>query len=235
MNERNTTEVTSDLSINKVGFYSAIVLSVTTMIAFGFAITATPGGVVTYPYLDTLRLFPRDYIWMFVAIPLLLDYVILTIATASLAKNDKKIYGQIGVAFAIISTVILLMDYFVQFSVVPANLMNNQTEGLMLLTQYNPYGIFIALEELGYIVMALSFLFVAPIFGKGRLESVIKWVFIVAFLLTIFSFVNVSFQRGIERGYFFEIIVISITWLALLVNGVLLSILFGRRGKPQGR
>lgn len=235
MNERTTTEMASDLSINKVGFYSAIVLFITTMIAFGFAITATPGGVVTYPYLDTLRLFPRDYIWMFVAIPLLLDYVILTIATASLAKDDKKIYGQIGIAFAIISAVILLLDYFVQFSVVPANLINNQTEGLMLLTQYNPYGIFIALEELGYIVMALSFLFVAPIFGKGRLESVIKWVFIVAFLLTIFSFVVVSFQHGIERGFLFEIIVISITWLALLVSGVLLSILFGRRGKSPGR
>ena len=231
MNEQNAREVDSNSSINKVGFYSAIVVAVTTIIAFGLAITATPGGVVTYPYLDTLKLFPKDYIWMFVSIPLLLAYVVLMTATASSAGNDKKIFGQIGVAFAVITAVILLSDYFVQFSVVPSSLINNQTEGLTLLTQYNPYGIFIALEELGYFIMALSFLFVAPIFGKGRLESVIKWVFTLAFLLTVFSFIAISFQRCIERGDLFEIIVICITWLALLVNGALLSIYFRKRGK----
>jgi hypothetical protein len=224
-------EVDSDSSINKGGFYSAIIVAITTIITFGLAITATPGGVITYPYLDTLKLFPKDYIWMFVSIPLLLAYVILMVSTAASAKNDKKIFGQIGVAFAVITAVILLSDYFIQFSVIPASLINNQTEGLTLLTQYNPYGIFIALEELGYFIMSLSFLFVAPIFGKGRLESVIKWVFTLAFPLTVLSFIAITFQRGIERGDFFEIVVICITWLALLVNGALLSIYFRKRGK----
>jgi hypothetical protein len=226
MNEQNTTEVTSYSSINKVGFYSAIVLAVTTIIAFGLAITATPGGVVVYPYLDTLKLFPKDYIWMFVSIPLLLSYVILMIVISSLAKNDKRIFGQISVAFAIISAVILLSNYFIQFSIVPASLLNNNTDGIMLLTQYNPSSIFIALEELGYIMMALSFVFIAPIFGKDRL---IKLIFISAFLLSIVSFVIVSIQYGINRGYIFEIAVISITWLTLIINGILLSIFFRNR------
>jgi hypothetical protein len=229
MNEQNTTEVTSYSATNKVGFYSAIVLAVTTIIAFGLAITATPGGVVAYPYLDTLKLFPKDYIWMFVSIPLLLSYIILMIVTSSLAKNDKRIFGQISVAFAIISAVILLSNYFIQFYVVPASLLNNNSDGIMLLTQYNPCSIFIALEELGYIMMALSFVFIAPIFGKDRLDRLIKLMFISAFLLSIVSFVIVSIQYGINRGYIFEIAVISITWLTLIINGILLSIFYRKK------
>jgi hypothetical protein len=229
MNEQNATEVTSYSATNKVGFYSAIVLAVTTIIAFGLAITATPGGVVAHPYLDTLKLFPKDYIWMFVSIPLLLSYIILMIVTSSLAKNDKRIFGQISVAFAIISTVILLSNYFIQFSVVPASLLNNNSEGILLLTQYNPSSIFIALEELGYIMMALSFVFIAQIFGKDRLNRLIKLIFISAFLLSIVSFVIVSIQYGINRGYIFEIAIISITWLTLIINGILLSIFYRRK------
>ena len=55
----------------------------------------------------------------------------------------------------------LLGGYFVQFSMVPVSLMNGQSEGIALLTQYNPYGVFIVLEELGYLLMSLSFVFLA--------------------------------------------------------------------------
>ena len=82
----------------------------------------------------------------------------------------------------------LLVDYFVQFSVVPASLMSGETEGITMLTQYNPHEIFIALEELGYIMMSLSFLFVAPVLAdKTRLETLIRRIFVVAFLLTVVS------------------------------------------------
>jgi hypothetical protein len=60
-----------------------------------------------------------------------------------------RIRGQIGLSFALIAAGVLLSIYFVQFSVVPVSLMNGQTEGIALLTQYNPYGVFIVLEELG--------------------------------------------------------------------------------------
>jgi hypothetical protein len=34
--------------------------------------------------------------------------------------------------------------------------MHGETEGITLLTQYNAHGIFIVLEELGYLLMSLS-------------------------------------------------------------------------------
>ena len=124
----------------------------------------------------------------------------------------------------------LLADYFVQFSVVPVSLMNEQKEGVALLTQYNPYGLFIVLEELGYLLMSLSFLFLAPVFtGGGRLASVIGWIFVAGFVLMVGFLVAISAYYGLDRMDRFEIGAISIDWLVLLINGVLLSFLFRRR------
>jgi hypothetical protein len=120
--------------------------------------------------------------------------------------------------------------YFVQFSVVPISLMNGETEGITLLTQYNAHGVFIVLEELGYLLMSLSFLFMAPVFvNKNRLESAVRWVFAVSFILTVIAFTLISFNYGLDRQDRFEVAVISINWLVLIINGVLLSIVFKRK------
>jgi hypothetical protein len=107
--------------------------------------------------------------------------------------------------------------------------MSGEQEGITLLTQYNPHGVFIVLEELGYIMMSLSFLFVAPVFAnKTRLESSIRWIFVSAFVLTIIAFTLTTLNRGLDRQDNFEIAVISIDWLVLVVNGILLSMVFRR-------
>ena len=96
-----------------------------------------------------------------------------------------------------------------------------------MITQYNPHGIFIALEELGYLMMSFSFLFIALVFvGKNRIEKFIRWIFIIAFFLTIISFTLITIIYGIMRDYRFEIIVISIDWLVLMINGILTGIVF---------
>jgi hypothetical protein len=147
-------------------------------------------------------------------------------------QEHKKIFSQIGLAFALMAGMILLVDYFVQFAVIPVSLMNGEHEGIALLTQYNPHGIFIVLEELGYLLMSLSFVFFAPMFGgKTRLEASIKWIFIAGFFLTLVSLAMVSFTYGINREYRFEVAVISITWLVLLINGFLIGMLFKKQIK----
>lgn len=86
---------------------------------------------------------------------------------------------------------------------------------------------YIAIEELGYLLMSLSFLFMAPVFAaKNRLEAAVRWIFAGAFVLAIISLVAISAMFGLERLDRFEVFVISIDWLVLIVNGVLLSILF---------
>jgi hypothetical protein len=227
---------------NRTGFYSAIFTAIITVITFGLAITALPNSgpgcledCFEYPYLDSLSQFPIDYWWMIPALLMILSYMILMVSIHALAPQAKKIFSQIGLAFAVMAALLLLSDYYLQFSVVPISLMSGETEGIALLTQYNPHGIFIALEELGYLLMSLSFLFIAPVFSShNRLETAISWIFSLGFVLTIVALVTISMIYGLDRSYRFEIAAISIDWLVLIVNGILLSVVF-RRGMKENR
>lgn len=222
---------------NRFGFYSALATTLLSIVTFGLAITAIPisganclGNCVKYPYLDTIAQYPKDFLWMPLAIMLVLSYVALMSAIHSYAPKQKKIFSQVGLSFALIAAAILVGDYFVQFSVIPMSLINNETEGLALLIQYNPHGVFLVLEELGYLLMSLSFLFMAFVFiNRDRLESAIRWIFVIAFILAIISMVVISIIYGLAREDRFEVAVISIDWIALIINGSLLSILFRKQ------
>lgn len=88
------------------------------------------------------------------AIILTLSYLVLMVSIHVYAFNQRNIISQIGLSFALLATLVLVGDYFVQFSVVPISLMSGETEGITLLTQYNAHGVFIVLEELGYLLMS---------------------------------------------------------------------------------
>ncbi len=220
----------------RFGFYSSLFLTIITVITFGFAMIAVPisgafcpEGCVEYPYLDTLKQFPKDFIWMYFAMLLIIVYLAFMVSIHYYAANEKKLFSQTGILFSVISAVVLLAAYFIQSSAIPASLLNRETEGIPMLIQYNPHGVFIALEELGYIMMSFSFLFVAPVFAnKSRIEKSIRWIFIIAFVLTVLSFVLVSVQHGVVRMDRFEVFVISIDWLVLIINGILISMVFKR-------
>ena len=94
-----TTELSTSTS-NRFGYYSAIVTTVITVVTFGFAIIAIPisgancpGNCVEYPYLDTVSQFPRDFLWMPLAIVLVLAYVTLMVSIHSYASRQKKIFS----------------------------------------------------------------------------------------------------------------------------------------------
>jgi len=164
---------------------------------------------------------------MYSAILLILIYMVLMVSIHSYAENQKKIFSQIGLSFALITTAILLCDYFIQVSVVPVSLINGETEGLPLLIQYNSHGLFLVLEELGYLTMAVSFIFMAPVFaGKGRLESAVQWIFIISFILVFAALIIISVFYGLERMDRFEVVVITVDWLVLIIIGILLSLIF---------
>jgi len=59
---------------------------------------------------------------------LVLAYVALMASIHSCAYGQKKIFSQIGLAFALIAAAILAGDYFIQFSVIPMSLINSETE-----------------------------------------------------------------------------------------------------------
>jgi uncharacterized membrane protein YvlD (DUF360 family) len=90
----------------------------------------------------------------------------------------------------------------------------------MLFTQYNPYGIFIALEGLGYFMMSVAFLFTAVVFTGGMVERAILWLFVASFILAIVSFAVLSMLRYDIVA--FEVTILTINWTVLIVSGIYL-------------
>lgn len=227
------------ISTLKFGFYSAISLVILTLITWGFGMIAVPpagpycpGDCMSYPFPDILSYYPRDYYWMYLSIFQLFAFLIFVIFNHYAASAEMKLYGLISVAFALVSVTVLLITYFTQFSVVPMSVMKGETEGIALITQYNGHGIFIAMEELGYIAMSISFLFLALVFsGKNRLDKSIRLTLFLPFLITAASFVLYAIKFGLERDYRFEVAAISINWLVTIAVGILISISIKRRLK----
>ncbi len=234
MNNSKTTAI-------KFGLYSSIALTILTIITFGFAMIAIPpsgpncpGNCMDYPFSDLLTYYPRDYYWMYLAVFQLFAFIIFVVSIHYLASNEKKIFSSLGVAFALISTTVLLVDYFIQFAVVPMSMIKGETEGIALLTQYNGHGIFIALEELGYITMSIALFFLAPVFpSTNRLNKSIRWILFLPLFLNILSFILYSIKFGIDRNYRFEVASITVDWLFLITAGILISINFKRLIKNE--
>jgi hypothetical protein len=223
-------------SIAKVGFYSAILTALLTVFSFVIADLTPPlsgpfcaSGCFTYPYSDIASRFPRDYYWVYPAMVLNVVYYILMVAIHYFAPLEKKIFSHIGMSFAFLSMATFVIDYFLQVSVIQPSLVLGETDGIALLSQFNAHGVFIVLEEIAFIMMSMSMLFMIPIFvGQTKAEKALRWIFIGDFILTAVSFALFTVFYGIFREYRFEVAAFAINWLALIASGILLSIVFRR-------
>lgn len=224
----------------KVGKISSLFVAIMTLITWGFAMTAIPPAgpycsenCIDYPYLDSLAQYPRDYIWMMLALIQLVGYVMFIISLHYAASEEKKIFSHIAMVFSIISATVLFIDYAVQVSVVPVSLMKGETDGIPLLIQYNGNGIFIALEELGFVTMSLSLFFASFIFNvRQEGERALRWILLAPLVLSIPALVFYSVQFGLNRSYRFEVATITVNWLTLIVAGFLAARFFTKKKLP---
>lgn len=220
------------------GVWVAALTALTTVVTFAIAINTLPvsgplcqANCVTYPYENVAYLVPHDYIWLYPAILVVALFLALMASIHHYAAESKQLYSRIGLCFAVIAAAVLTVDYYIQLATVQPSLLKGEMEGLALISQYNPHGIFIALEELGYLMMSLAFLFVGLVFvGPSKLERSVRWLFIVSAVLALIAYFVMSLLFGKELEYRFELAVISINWLVLITAGVLLSFLFWRQG-----
>lgn len=127
------------------------------------------------------------------------------------------------------------INYYIQLSVMQTSLLNGEVEGLALFSQYNPHGVFIALEDLGYLMMGAAFLFTAPLIGRREsLEHVIRLILISASVLALGSFLLLSLLYGSNIGYNYEVVALLIDWITLIISGILLSVYFLRNKRQFG-
>ncbi|KKP51235.1 MAG: hypothetical protein UR43_C0026G0008 [candidate division TM6 bacterium GW2011_GWF2_33_332] len=226
-------------NVLKFGYWAALSTAVLTIITFTVAMLTPPlsgpfceENCFQYPFTEIASRFPRDYYWMYLAIVLSFLYLLMMLAIHQSTKNEKKLFSLISISFAIMSSCILIIDYFIQVSVIQPSLLAGETDGISILSQFNPHGIFIVFEELGFMLMIISFFALIPVFSKNtKLDKAIKWTALIGFCLSIISFLLISMIHGIQREYRFEVVVISIAWIELII----LSFLFFNHFKKASK
>ena len=224
-------------STTRLGFWTAVLTAIVTAVSLGIAATTLPQSgpfcpfetCVGYPYTDVAAFVPADYIWIYPALLIGPLFLILVACIHAYAAADKKLFGQIALSFAAISATALATNYFIQLTVMQPSFLKGETEGLALFSQYNPHGVFIALEDIGYLMMGIAFLFAAVVFdGRTRLDRTIRFVFALSGVLAIGALVTLASIYGYDLEYRYEVAVITIDWLTLIIVGILLAFFFRR-------
>jgi hypothetical protein len=220
---------------DRLSLWVAILTALMAVVSLTMAVTTPPrsgpycqSGCVGYPYTDAAAYVPRDYLWMYPAIALSLLALVFVECVHHQLSASRELLSRIGVAFTIIGVAILVVDYASQLTFIQPALLLGETEGLSPWSQYNPHGIFIALENVGYVLLNLAFLFIgiAIVRMPTRLWRAAGWVFAGGGALTLVLLVFYSAFYRVRLDYRFEVTAIFVTWLVLMVAPVLLSIAF---------
>jgi hypothetical protein len=154
-------------------------------------------------------------------------FVVLMACVHSYAPNAKKLWSQVGLAFAIVYAAMACVNYIVQLTVVRLSILNKETDGLAMFAMGNPHSIFWALM-FDYVFMNLAMLFAAPVFAGGKLERWIRWLFLAngaSAVITIFGIVVDSPMIFCGKSY-----VVCIFWRQQCC-----AVLFSVSGKSTNR
>jgi hypothetical protein len=213
-------------------FWVAVLTAALAAAALAIALTTPPRSgpycsmsCIAYPYTNAAAFVPRDYLWMYPAALVSVTFVVLVTCVHRRARDDLRAYSLVAVCFASLGAALILSDYVIQIAVVQPSLLDGQVSGLSLFSQYNPHGIFIALEDGGYSLMGLAFLFSGLSLGRlTRLERVVRRLLVISGVAVIGVLVSLALIFGKDLEYRFEVIALSIDWIVLVVAGVLLGV-----------
>ncbi|MBN1314857.1 MAG: hypothetical protein JXA42_05295 [Anaerolineales bacterium] len=231
-------------NVSRLGFWFAILTALAAAAALGIAITTAParsgpyclvdfvGSCVTYPYTDVAAFVPTEYIWMVPAFLMAMLLVVVVVCIHHLVDADKRVFSQLALSFAVVAAAVHTINYFIQLAVIQPSLLKHELEGIALFSQYNPHGIFIALEDLGYLIMGVAFIFIAASIGqREKLDRAIRIIFYASSVLAIGSLIVLALIYGFELEYRYEVVAILVDWITLIVSGPFLGAFFRRAGR----
>jgi hypothetical protein len=238
MNDRRTNALTNaDTRTARFDFIAAMLTAIATSIAFVLAILTPPKSgpfctenCVGYPYTDIAAFIPRDFLWIYPALLPAPLFVMMLNSVHERATTDRMRFSRLALAFGAMAGTILTAVYFVQLRFVQPAVLKSELDGLSPWTQYNPHGVFIALEEAGYALMGVAFLFAGLAMSTdSRLLRAARTIFLVGFGSIATAFGALSIVYGADVEYRFEVAAISIDWTILIIAGTLLAIAYRRQ------
>ncbi len=223
-------------ALRQMGFWSAVLATVFS-IGYGLAVivmiiaSASTSTTAAAPGWQGMEAYLASFqsIQMLPLIPSLLlapTFVVLMVCVHSYAPNAKKLWSQVGLAFAIVYATMACINYVVQLTVVRLSILNRETDGLAMFAMGNPHSIFWALMA-DYVFMNLAMLFAALVFEGGKLERWIRWLFLAngaSAVITIFGIV-------VDSPMIF-LLVSLVPWCVIFSAAtILLAVLFRRIGQ----
>ncbi len=214
----------------KIGFWAAIL---TALLAFGWDAAMAYQNVVSPPrawngmaeYVDAYN--PIEMLNLVPSLPLASAFLALVVCIHFYAPAERKIWSMLGLAFAVVYAVFASLNYLVQFIVVRPALLSGQTDGLALFVMGNPHSIFWALAN-SYTYMSFSLLFLAWVFAGGRIERLIRWIFVLVGITAPLQFAHTLFGISLVIG-----VPVMLIWMVgVPLSGALLAVLFKRYASP---
>lgn len=220
-----------------VGRALAMSIVVVGIVALVLAVATPPrsgpfcsSGCIGSPYTDVRAFVPRDYWWTYPQSLLVLLVPALLVCVQHALPAGARAVAGIGVVLASLGAGVLLVDYAIQLAALQPSLLRGETAGLSVLSQYNPHGVFIALEDLGYLLLGLALVCVGAAFtGATTLDRGVRWLLVVGGGATVLGLPVLAVAYGSRLEYRYELLAISLTWITLIGSGVLLAIWFARR------
>lgn len=210
-----------------LGWATAVVV----LVALALGLTTPPRsgpncstGCIGYPYTDVAAFVPRDYWWMYPQSLLILLVLGLLVCVHQAAAPAARVFSGLALVLAAVGAAAVLVDYVIQLAALQPSLRRGETGGLSLFSQYNPHGVFIALEDLGYLLLGLALLTLAAVFtAPSRLERGLRWVLMVGGALTVVALPALAVVYGADLEYRYEVVAIALTWVTLIIGGILLT------------
>jgi hypothetical protein len=160
------------------------------------------------------------------SLPLASTYLVLAVSLHFYAREDKRIWSMIALAFATVYAVMASMNYLIQFIVIRPALLSGQTEGLSLWVMGNPHSVFNALAN-SYPFMSIRMLFAAWALGDGKLERWVRRIFVLIGVTAPIQFAHQLFGVPLVIG-----LPVVFTWMiGAPMAFFLLASLFRRAGQ----
>jgi hypothetical protein len=124
---------------------------------------------------------------------LTLSFLVVIACIHSHASEERKIFSLVGLSFAIIYATLISVNYFIQLTFV-----RQTTFDFSVFDMTNNQSMMWVIEVLGYFFMGLSTLFTAAVFGSGKVESLVKWLFVANGILGILTPIAYALSLPIE-------------------------------------
>lgn len=207
----------AETTVCRVGFWSAVL---TAVFYIGWLVGMAASFVLPKPLSDYAPMVPSVFIPF--------GWVPLIVSVHRWASEERRIFAEIALAFAIMYGALLAMNYFVVLTVTIPHASAGGDVGILAI---KPQSFFLAVEAIGYTCMTLSALFAAFVFKGPGLQRWIYWmllitgVFVVALPLQMFwsTWPSPPVYAMIPREF------------TLTTAVILLAVMFHRRERPSIR